>query len=185
MPEDATPQGWLDQLSQSMWSKDPLTREQDDVDDEIETEDFEHRDMVSEESMKLSSSLRRTSRETPLDISPSGRLYQSIQHSQMVISRPTSTTGLRVSTWNISQNPLIKHQEPLSLRWTRASQQLRLLPQSIDFPSRKTGGTPGQRHISMGSSQGKPHQISVDSSMRRQPRLQNRPECSTSPTMYT
>nr|WBR18983.1 movement protein [Cowpea polerovirus 1] len=97
--------GGLHAVTQWLWSK-PLGQQvAEDDDDEIV-------DALTEEA-EIEGGLARhlcfqktTSREVPAELSRSGRLYQTAQHSVLEYSRPTMSIKSQWSRWSSSPRPL-------------------------------------------------------------------------------
>ncbi|QFP12732.1 P4 [Ornithogalum virus 5] len=105
------------QLSQSLWSQDPTRF--DAVDDEEEILHVEEQMQLQEEEalVKHSFSRRMTSRATPLEVSPSGRVFQSVQHSRQEFSKPTMSIVSHSVLWSSSPKPLPRRPVQSLMSW--------------------------------------------------------------------
>nr|BBO15437.1 P4 protein [Barley virus G] len=122
--------------NQWLWSRQvSVDAAPEDEDDELETL---QEDLESEEGRGKHLYFRRTlSRAMPPESSPSGRLYQSAQHSVVEFSRPTMSIRSQRSLWSSSPRPLPNLKAPslMSLIHTTSSQLS--LPPSTSSQSSK------------------------------------------------
>ncbi|DAZ87616.1 TPA_asm: P4 protein [Paspalum notatum polerovirus] len=130
----ATPNQWL-------WSR-PI-----DVDNALEDEDDQvetlQEDLESDEARGRLLYFQRTrSRATPPENSPSGRLYQSVQHSVVEFSKPTMSIRSQRSLWSSSPRPLPPLKVPSLMSLTHTTSSAHLLPQSTNSQSLKAVAKP-------------------------------------------
>ncbi|WBK56461.1 P4 protein [Triticum yellow stripe virus] len=125
----------LHERSQWLWSQPMALPGEEDVDDQCVVGEEELQDSEEEAVARHSFSQRTQSRATPLEVSPSGRLYQSIRHSRMEYSRPTMNIRSQIVSYSSSPRPLQPQQAPSLLSWTPIANHLRSLQRSTSSPS--------------------------------------------------
>ncbi|DAZ87609.1 TPA_asm: P4 protein [Kalanchoe marnieriana polerovirus] len=160
-------------FSQWLWSK-PLGQHDAKEDDEEEV-------LVGAEELCLPEqevqsrhlfSRKTVSREVPVEISRSGRVYQTAQHSRMEYSRPTMNIKSRWSHWSSSPRPLPNPPVPSLTSWTHTVNSHHSPPQLTNSGSPSPGGGRLRRLSLMAPSGTTPRKISSVSSTRGTERLQ-------------
>nr|WNK15293.1 MAG: VGp protein [Polerovirus monocotyledonae 2] len=129
----------LSERNQWLWSQTTGIPGEEDVDDEIEVGLESYQDQDAEVQASHSYSRRTQSRAVPLDISPSGRVFQTVRLSRMEFSKPTMNIKSQWSSYSSSPRPLPQRPGPSLMNWTPIANCLRLLQPSTNSPSPKVG----------------------------------------------
>lgn len=129
----------VQERNQWLWSLPTAMPGDEDADDEIEV-GMQTAEFPEEEGQARHLYSRRThSRAAPPGVSPSGRLFQTVQHSRMEYSRPTMSIRSQWSTYSSSARPLPRQQAPCLMNWTPIARQHLLPQQSTSSLSQKVG----------------------------------------------
>ncbi|ULN99197.1 movement protein P4 [Pterostylis polerovirus] len=135
--DEGAPEGMdlLSERSQWLWSQATGSPGEEDAEDELEVglEEFQDRD--SEVQARHSCSRRTHSKVVPLEVSPSGRVYQTVRHSRMEYSGPTMSIKSQWSLFSSSARPLPRPQVPSLMSWTPIAKLHPSLQPSTSSPS--------------------------------------------------
>nr|ALB25027.1 movement protein [Barley yellow dwarf virus GPV] len=129
--------GLLQERSQWLWSLPTASPGEEDADDQLVVGEEEFQDQQEEAMARHSFSQRIHSRATPLEVSPSGRLYQSIRHSKMEYSRPTMNIRSQIVSYSSSPRPLQPQPAPSLMSWTPIASHLHSRQRSTSSQSPK------------------------------------------------
>lgn len=125
----------LEERSKWLWSLPVGEPREDNADDELEVGLEQYQE---EEAQARHLFSRRThSREVPLDISPSGRVYQTVRRSRMEYSRPTMSIKSQWLHYSSSAKPLPQQPAPSLMSWTPIANYRPSLQRLTSSPSRK------------------------------------------------
>nr|ASK86328.1 movement protein [Cereal yellow dwarf virus RPS] len=127
----------LEERSRWLWSLPVAQPGEEDAEDQLVLGEEELQDQEAEAVARHSFSQRIRSQATPLEVSPSGRLYQSIRHSRMEYSRPTMNIRSQVVSYNSSPRPLQPQPVPSLMSWTPIANHLHSHRRLTSSPSRK------------------------------------------------
>nr|AAZ93699.1 putative movement protein [Cereal yellow dwarf virus RPV]ABL67532.1 17k protein [Cereal yellow dwarf virus RPV]ABL67535.1 17k protein [Cereal yellow dwarf virus RPV]ABL67541.1 17k protein [Cereal yellow dwarf virus RPV]ABL67598.1 17k protein [Cereal yellow dwarf virus RPV] len=130
-------EGLLSERSQWLWSLPTAQPGAEDAEDQLVLGEEELQDSEEEAVARHLFSQRTHSRATPLEVSPSGRLYQTIRHSRMEYSRPTMSIRSQVVSYSSSARPLPQQPVPSLMNWTPIAKSLRSHQPTISSQSPK------------------------------------------------
>nr|ULB38296.1 P4 protein [Wheat yellow dwarf virus] len=125
----------LQERNQWLWSQPMAQPGEEDVDDQCVVGEEELQDSEEEAVARHWFSQRTQSRATPLEVSPSGRLYQSTRLSRMEYSRPTMSIRSQIVSYSSSPRPLTPQPAPSLMSWTPIARHLRLPQRSTSSQS--------------------------------------------------
>lgn len=130
-------EGLLSERSQWLWSLPTAQPGAEDADDQLVLGEEELQDSEEEAVARHLFSQRTHSRATPLEVSPSGRLYQTIRHSRMEYSRPTMNIRSQIVSYSSSARPLPQQPVPSLMSWTPIAKHLHSHQRSTSSASPK------------------------------------------------
>lgn len=137
----------LSAATQWLWSK-PLGNHSAEEDEEETVDALLEEAQLEDEGLARHSYFRKTtSREVPLEVSRSGRVYQTAQLSALEYSGPTMNIKSQWSSWSSSPRPLPPPQGRSLTSLIPTANPLRLGPTSINLESPRMGKGPSQRGL--------------------------------------
>nr|P10471.1 RecName: Full=Movement protein P17; Short=MP; AltName: Full=17 kDa protein; AltName: Full=MP17 [Potato leafroll virus]CAA32107.1 unnamed protein product [Potato leafroll virus] len=110
--------GALTEFSQWLWSRPLGNPGAEDVEEEAIAAQEELEFPEDEAQARHSCLQRTTSWATPKEVSPSGRVYQTVRLSRMEYSRPTMSIRSQASYFSSSARPLPPPPAPSLMSWT-------------------------------------------------------------------
>jgi len=159
--------GGLAALTQWFWSR-PLNqhKEEEELDEQVET--LEEAMWLPEQEAQVTNSFsqKTVSKATPPGVSSSGRIYQTVQRSQMDYSRPTMNIRSIRSFWSSSQKPLQPPPVQSLMNWTHTASSSHSPARLTNSASRRLDAGLLPRKQSTASSGTLPRTISSTSSTR-------------------
>ncbi|UYG54069.1 movement protein [Dregea volubilis polerovirus 1] len=166
-------EGGLQQLAEWLWAR-PAHEHSAEEDNDETVEDLLEEITFPELGVqgRHSSSLRMTSQAVPADISLSGRLYQTAQHSALEFSGPTMSTKSLWSSWSSSPRPLQRSRAPWPMSLTLTASPLHSLPRSTSSKTLKMEEECSPPPSSTGRNGSIPLKINSESSTRGTGRAQ-------------
>nr|AAB70926.1 putative movement protein [Barley yellow dwarf virus PAV] len=138
-------EGLLSERSQWLWSLPTAQPGAEDAEDQLVLGEEELQDSEEQAVGRHLFSQRTHSLATPLEVSPSGRLYQTIRHSRMEYSRPTMNIRSQIVSYSSSARPLPQQPVPSLMSWTPIAKHLHLGQQSTSSRSPKLVRAASQR----------------------------------------
>lgn len=111
-------EGLLSERSQWLWSLPTAQPGAEDAEDQLVLGEEELQDLEEGVAARHSFSQRTHSLATPLEVSPSGRLYQTIRHSRMEFSKHTTNIRSQIVSYSSSARPLPQQPVPSLMSWT-------------------------------------------------------------------